>query len=148
MPTEETSTAEAVTEVTQQVRLISNRVVKAYVITADTKWTVNADLYDPLMRLNGLMYVSVSTEADLSENEEITMQDVDLTDAALLHKLRSESDVCQILNSATQEKIREMYSADDEIQAIRENDTAYHAYVAEAVKVGRDAKDALGLVTP
>jgi len=55
---------------------------------------------------------------------------------------------CRILNSNTGMMIREKYSVDDEIQALREDDESYRSFVASVVSDAAEQKDVLGLVTP
>ena len=121
------------------------RIVKKYK-SEGAVWMINADHCTPLMLLDGFRYVSIDDDADVSENVGVELEDVDLSDADLLHALRSKSEVCDIRNRHTQELIAAKYSTIDELQAIRENDQTYLDFVSGVVTEGSAFKDELGLI--
>lgn len=128
------------------------RVIKSYDVTSEA-WTIpdpDAIQLGPLVdSFDGRMYVSIDVDADLTElDETVDLQDVDLSDATLLHGLRSKTQHCWQINNNTKEQIRAVYSIEDEVQAIRENDPVYATFVSDIVTAAAAEKDALGLVAP
>jgi len=126
------------------------RIIKSYDVSSEG-WLVPDPDAIQLGPLDGRMYVSLDVDADLSEmdgDNTLDIQDVDLSDADLLHRLRSVTQHTWQINNATKEAIREKYTAEDEIQAIRESDTDYTSFVSGIVTAAAAEKDALGLVAP
>jgi|SaaInlStandDraft_5_1057022.scaffolds.fasta_scaffold12431_2 hypothetical protein len=125
------------------------RTIKKYTSNEDTPWVIPEPFSVQLMAINGVVYVSLDDTVDLSElHEDFVLENVDLSDADLLHTLRSESMPCRIINQRVKEEIAASYSATDEIQAMRENDTVYNTFIAGVLTPARVEKDNLGLVVP
>lgn len=76
----------------------------------------------------------------------VLIREADLTDEGLRKYLKAESPPARQIDAETQDKIRERYSLEDELKALRVKDTEYEAYVAEVVDEGREKKAALGLL--
>jgi hypothetical protein len=69
---------------------------------------------------------------------------VDLTDA--IEKLRSELDSAQGISAWTQRVIRNRYSLESELKALRTGDQEYKAFIDQVIAEHNAAKDALFLI--
>ena len=76
----------------------------------------------------------------------VPVKEADLKDEGVQKYLKSESPPARQIDAETQNKIRERYSLEDELKALRTKDTEYEAYVDNAVAEGRAKKEALGLL--
>jgi hypothetical protein len=122
--------------------------VKSYLLEGGN-WLLSAEVCTQLMEISGRMYVSIEDTADLTEvTVDMDLQEADLTDEVLLHTLRSESMPCKFINSATDMAIREAYSVEGEIQALRTDDAGYRTFVSNIVDTAALSKNDLGLVSP
>ena len=102
-----------------------------------------------LCTIDGVTYVSVPDGITLPEQpEQITVEEVALTDE-LKAAIRVASPHVQLIDERVVMKIREKYSANDEIKLIRlgasDDFTAYNDYVETCRAWGTAAKSRLGV---
>ena len=76
----------------------------------------------------------------------VAIKNADLTDENLLKYLKTESPPARQIDAETQSKIRERYSLEEELKALRTNDAEYVAYVESVVQEGRAKKAELCLI--
>lgn len=76
----------------------------------------------------------------------VSVKKADLTNTDLLKYLKSESPPARQIDAETQIKIRERYSLEDELKALRTKDEEYETFISEVVAAGREKKKALGLL--
>lgn len=76
----------------------------------------------------------------------VPVKEADLKDEGLQKYLKTECPPARQIDMETQLKIRERYSLESELKALRTKDMEYEAYVDSVVAEGRDKKTALGLL--
>jgi len=108
-----------------------------------------ADRCVEIATVAGATYVAVPATATLPpQPKQITVTPVTLT-PDLNANLKAASPHVRLINSRVVERIRERYSADDEIKLVwmktGPDVDAYRAYVSECVAIGSAAKAVLGL---
>lgn len=96
---------------------------------------------------DGKRYLALSAGVAFAKQAKgISVKKADLTNADLQKYLKAESPPARQIDAETQMKIREKYSLEDELKALRTKDEEYEAYIAEVVAEGRARKEALGLL--
>jgi hypothetical protein len=108
-----------------------------------------ADRCTELATIDGVTYVAVPDTVTLpAQPSQITVTPVTVT-TALRDQIKAASPHVKLINDRVVEKIREKYSAEDEIKMVwlgsGSDVDAYRTYVATCVAEGRYAKTALGL---
>ena len=118
-------------------------------ITRDT--TKQLDLPESateLCTIEGVTYVSVPVDAELSDSQPVEYQEVTLTDE-LRELIKSQSTHVQLINDRVKAKIAERYSLTDELKEIRNSSSpsfaVYADYVEDCRQWGSEQKAALGL---
>jgi hypothetical protein len=102
-----------------------------------------------LATLDGVTYVAIPDDHELPEQpEQITVEPVTLTDE-LRAAIKSVSPHVRLINARVIEKIRAVYSVDDEIKCLRlapsDETDAWNAHVEACRAWGTEEKAALGL---
>jgi hypothetical protein len=116
---------------------------------AEPDYVAGADRCIEIATVAGITYVAVPTTAPLpTQPTQITVTPVTLT-AAIKAKLKKASPHVKLINARVVSKIREKYSANDEIkmswQPAGPMVDEYRTYVATCVAEGLAQKAALGL---
>ena len=118
-------------------------------ITRDT--TKQLDLPESateLCTIEGVTYVSVPADAELSDSQPVEYQEVTLTDE-LRARIKSQSTHVQLIDDRVKAKIAERYSLTDELKEIRNSSSpsfaVYADYVEDCRQWGSEQKAALGL---
>lgn len=96
---------------------------------------------------DGKRYLALSEGVVFAKQAKgISVKKADLSNADLLKYIKTESLPARQIDEETQRKIRERYSLEEELKALRTKDEEYEAYVAEVVANGRARKEVLGLL--
>lgn len=106
-----------------------------------------------LCTIDGITYVSVPDSVELSKQIPEIMQTlslVDATDIKTIDVIKRSSPHIQLINDRVVERIRSIYSLNDEIKMLRlapsEEATAYHLFVEECRALGKsEKKNLLGI---
>ena len=104
--------------------------------------------YTYLCVIDGVHYGSIADGVKMpSQKKAVNLQGpLSLKkDAALFKLLRKQALPCKEINARLSQAIRDQYSLDDELQALREDDPDYKAFVKGLVDEARAEKTALGL---
>jgi len=126
-----------------------SKIVKKFPLEEAVNWLIPEPASIQLIMIDGLVYVSIDEDADMSEMpDDFPIETVDLSDNAILHMLRSKSGPSLIINSETVMSIRSKYSPEDEVQAVRESNQEVLSDISDIVAEGALKKDALGMVSP
>ena len=94
--------------------------------------------------IDGKRYLSATDTITFEEE----FEEVDLTseDGLILKdQIKKESSECKRIDEETIRKIREKYDINEELKALRTNDTEYTAFVESVVQESKDKKEKLGL---
>lgn len=122
------------------------RSIYAYQKVTDdfTTYQIQGDAIE-LATLEGITYASVLGDLP-TQHEQLDVQLANLTPE--LQAALRKCDQCKGINALTVAKIREKYSAEDEIKALRLGgaaESAWKAYIESCVAEGESAKAELGL---
>ncbi|MDP6120244.1 MAG: hypothetical protein QF830_04135 [Rhodospirillales bacterium] len=104
--------------------------------------------YIYLCAIDGVHYCSIADGFKLPRQKKIVNLRGPLTfkkDADVFKRIRKQADPCKEIDAHVSRAIRERYSLNDELQALREDDQDYKAFVEGLVNAARSEKAALGL---
>ncbi|MEG3637642.1 hypothetical protein [Magnetococcus sp. PR-3] len=96
-----------------------------------------------LCELDGQIYLSVPLDYPKAEQWQGPVEFTEEPD--LKHQLRKQALPCLEINEKLQADIRDRYSLEDELRALRVGDPEYHTFVEGLVSQADAAKAALGL---
>lgn len=97
--------------------------------------------FEPMGSVNWLVVSSMEKAKEIIPN--LFHVPFEESDAEMMLKLRKNSAAAKAIDHNTQVKIKEKYSPEAELKAIRTNDAEYKAFVEQVVAEHNAAKDAL-----